>query len=598
MLKNITLRFLVTFLIAGNAFAQQSYKGTIIDSKTKSPVPYASIKVNHKKTQSIANADGRFSLSSDLFLVRDTIIISCVGYRPKSVPVKSLAVTPVIKLDPVIFQLTAVDVKDKGNLDYPYQLFSELCKKYRRYGATDHARGYYSYLSRYDDLPLEIIEGYYNGDVTCGNGIARLSLKNGRIGLCPNSFYSLNTTDILTHFSPFSLSGNLNIPSSAGNFSFHRLKNLFDLRIIRTSVEDGNKECILQLLPRKDSMNLFSGLAWINRTENTIEKLEYFINCNDFFYLKPVIKGDISDSIKLSMVFTFDNSVKEHPVISKVSLDYSLRYSSLRSSNKLRINCEANLFFYDYDNLFAGTYPAGLVDTQDNDYQKISCLPYDSLFWSSPGITPQSDKQKLFIDYFRTYGVLVNFSKTLDSIAGSNYIRWNAGSCVAFSDILNRRPSAELYRSSPGVIPAGKLFGTMPYYIICKILINPVAMGDSLHLSSITLLDKMNSYYFLGRSMKSTAFINLTFDLYEQERREIIARCKQANRNHRLTPDEFQSIYSTGLKQLNDTLKIFNDETANGTSVGALVKWYHSISMKMGTDRSVLIGKLVSESVH
>jgi hypothetical protein len=598
MLKNLILQFVATLFIVGNAFAQRSFKGTIVDTKTKSPIPYASIKVKNKKIQIVANADGLFSLSSDLFFIQDTIIITCVGYIPKSVPVKTIVFKPVVKLDPLIYQLNAVDINSKGNLNYPYQLFYELCQKYRRYRVVDHAKGYFSFLSHYDELPLEIIEGYFNGDVTCGDGIARLSLKNGRIGLSPNNFYSLSTTDIFTHFSPFSLSGNLNIPSSAGNFSFHRLKRLYDLRIIRTSIEDGNKECILQFLARKDSATLFSGLAWINRSENTIEKLECFIKVNDFYYLKPAIKGDKTDSIVLSLLFTFDNSNKEHPVISRVSLNYSLLYTSLRSSNTIKITSEGNLLFYDYTNPFAGTFPAGLIEDQDNDYQKISCLPYDSVFWAFPGITPQSDMQKLFIDYFRTNGILVNFSKCLDSIAGSNYIRWNANSDVSFSDILNRRPSEKMYLSSPGVIPSGKEFGMSPYYIICKILINPVIMGDSLHLSSVTLLNKTDSYYFLRHSFKAVTFINLTFDLYEQKRREIIAECNQINKNHKLTLDEFQLIYSKKLRQLKDTLQIFQSETLNGTSPEALVKWYKAISAKTGIDRSKLIQKLLDEDEH
>jgi hypothetical protein len=595
--NKLILLYAAVIFLAVNAHSQQSFQGSILDSKTKSPIPYASIKVRNKNTQSIANADGRFLLPPDHFSIRDTLIISCVGYLPKSVPVRALGILPVIKLDPVIFQLTAVDIKDKGNLDYPYQLFSDLCQKYRKYKVADHAKAYFSFLSSYNEIPLEIIEGYFNGDVILGNDI-QLSLKNGRIGLNPVNFYSLNTTDILTHFSPFSLSGNLNIPSSAGNFSFHRLKRLFDLKIISTTVEGGNKECILQFLAKKDTSTLFSGLAWINRSENTIEKLEYFIKASDFFYLKPAIKGDKTDSTEVSLIYLFDNSNKDHPLISRVSLDYSLLYTSLKSNNTIKITSEGNLFFYDYAVPFAKTFPAGLMESLENDYQKISCLPYDSVFWSSPGITPQSDKQKVFIDFFRTNGVLVNFSKSLDSLAGSCYIPWNAGSDIAFTDILNRTPKHEMQLVSESQSVASfKQTGNEPFNINCKILFNPVVMGDSLHLSSVTLLDKLNSYYFLGHSYKATAFINLTFDLCEQERREILERCRQAEKQHKLTVVEFESVYDEGMMQLKRSINLLNTETINGTSVAGLLKWYRIISAKLGNDRSVLMEKMASEGV-
>lgn len=598
MFKKAALHLVATLFIVGTVFPQQPFQGTIIDSKTKSLIPYASIKVKNKKLQSVANANGKFSLSSDLFLLKDTIIISCVGYIPKSVAVKIISGSAVIKLDPVIYQLNTVDITSKGNVDYPYELFSELCKKYREFGTIEHARVYYSFLSHYDEIPLEIIEGYFNSDITCKNGISQLSLKNGRIGLNPNNFYSLNTTDILSHFTPFSLSGNLNIPCCPGNFIFHQLKKLYDARIIKNSIENGNKEYVLQFLARKDTSMLFSGLAWINRSEKTIEKLEYSINVNDFDYLKPVIKGDKTDSIKLSLTLTFDNSNKEHPVISQVSLDYSLLYTSLHLSNTIKITSEANLLFYDYTNPFPGIFPTRLIEDQDNDYQKISCLPYDSIFWSAPGITPQSDKQKLFIEFFRSHGVLVNFSKSLNSIAGSNYIRWNANSDVSFTDILNRQPGEKMLKPYPaGVIPPGKELGILPCFIICKVVINPVIMGDSLHLSSVTLLDKNDSYYFLGRSLKATTFINLTFDLYEQKRREIIDECNQVKMHRKLTPDEFQTIYSIGLKQLNDTIKIFQAETENGTNRQELARWYNTISRKTGIDRFQLIQNMLTEDI-
>jgi hypothetical protein len=591
------LQLVAVMFIAENSLAQNPYLGTIVDSKTKSPIPYASIKVKDKKLQSVANANGKFSLSYDLFKIKDTLIISCVGYVSKSVPVKIISGSSIINLDPIIYQLSAVDIKSKGNIDYPYELFSELCKKYREFGESEHAKGYYLFLSHYDEMPLEIIEGYFNSDISCRNGISQLSLKNGRIGLNPNNFYSLNTTDILSHFSPLSLSGNFNIPCCPSNFSFHQLKKLYDARIIKNSVENGNKEYVLQFLARKDTATLFSGLAWINRSEKTIEKVEYTINVNDFNYLKPAIKGDKTDSIKLSLVFIFDNSNKEHPVVSQVSLDYSLLYTSLHSSNTIKITSEANLLFYDYTNPFPGIFPAGLIEDQNNDYQKISCLPYDSVFWSSPGITPQSDKQKLFIDFFRTNGVLINFSKGLDSIAGSNYIRWNTSSDVSFSKIFSRPPKYGDLTLTTGVKPSEKQFGVIPFEIICRILINPFVMADSLHLSSNTLLDKNNSYYSLGRSLKATTFILLTFDLYEQKRREIIAECNRVNKNHNLTLDEFQLIYFKALKQLNDTIKIFQTETENGTSGKELARWHYTISKKTGIDRSLLIQNMLTEDI-
>jgi hypothetical protein len=106
MFKKAALHLVATLFIAGNVFPQQPFQGTIVDSKTKSPISYASIKVKNKKIQSVANADGRFSLSSDIFLLQDTIIISCVGYLSKSVPINTIEVSPVIKLQSLMLKIS------------------------------------------------------------------------------------------------------------------------------------------------------------------------------------------------------------------------------------------------------------------------------------------------------------------------------------------------------------------------------------------------------------------------------------------------------------------------------------------------------------
>jgi hypothetical protein len=121
-------------------------------------------------------------------------------------------------------------------------------------------------------------------------------------------------------------------------------------------------------------------------------------------------------------------------------------------------------------------------------------------------------------------------------------------------------------------------------------------VGDSLHLSSVTLLNKNDSYYFLGHSLTATTFINLFFDLYELKRREIMAECKQVTKNHKLTFDEFHSIYSNGLRQLNDTIKIYQAETTGGTSEKGLLKWHTYISEKTGIDRSRLVQNIKVKS--
>lgn len=70
--------FLSIILFTYCQFASsQEIKRVIVDSKTKEPIPYATIKVLHKNKGKIANSNGEFKLD---FQVDDSVFISSVGY--------------------------------------------------------------------------------------------------------------------------------------------------------------------------------------------------------------------------------------------------------------------------------------------------------------------------------------------------------------------------------------------------------------------------------------------------------------------------------------------------------------------------------------
>jgi len=227
-----TFTFLFFFLSVVAGYSQQQVKGTVVDKQTKKSIPFASLKWKASKIQSIANLDGHFTITEKL-LKDDSLVISCVGYKSTILTVDEIRQNPNIELEPVIYQLSNIEIISKGNVDYPYQLFDELCKKYRTKDILQTSKGYLCFLSVSNELPLELLEEYFNSSVSCKNGVTKLSLKNGRLGSGSSKFYSLSTTDLLTNFSLFSLSGNQNIPSSPGNFTYHGMKKKFELKIIK-----------------------------------------------------------------------------------------------------------------------------------------------------------------------------------------------------------------------------------------------------------------------------------------------------------------------------------------------------------------------------
>lgn len=581
------------FILTISGFTQKNYSGRFVDQYTKKPVPYVTIKIKNTRFGSVANSDGKFYFSFTPAIKEDTTIFSCVGYYSKEARLNVLLSAPVIELLPITYNLPEVIVKEKKVSDFPYKLFYSICQKYRNFIIPEQAKAYFSFIGQENASPIEIIEGYFTGTVSPCNGIKGLKLKNARIGLGLNSFYSLKTTDIYTNFSPFSLSGNIHMPASASNFSYNRLKHLYNISIIRYAKEDGMKKFILQFIPRKDSGEMYAGLAYINGLDSTFEKLEYSLDPKEFYYLHPLITGDKVDSIRITLNFIFDNSNKWKPKITQSSLDYSLTYYSYVSARSSNITCQSNIIFYDFDHPFLPGIPEGLIESQDNDYQKIACIPHDSLFWEYAQITPRSNKQKDFISFFQTHGVLLNFSRQIDLLVQSNYIPWSGNSYVTMSDILNEQRDKFMVVSD-GVKTVFSRPGN-GFDINCKIFINPVELDDSIHLSSCTLLNTRDSYYFLDSSFKAEVFINLTFDLFEMKRREIISGYNQISKNHKLTISEISNIYSSAISKLDDTLKLFQKETSDGTDMESLLKWSDFISHKTGAHRDLLIQEMIFE---
>src|SRR6185295_6743442 len=69
------LIFFLLMVIPGISYCQ--FVRTILDKNTRSPVPFASVKVLHKPLGVIASDKGEFTLPIEK---SDTILITCVGY--------------------------------------------------------------------------------------------------------------------------------------------------------------------------------------------------------------------------------------------------------------------------------------------------------------------------------------------------------------------------------------------------------------------------------------------------------------------------------------------------------------------------------------
>lgn len=108
-------RLCLLLILPSYSFAQQlQLNGRILEEHTKAPVPFASVGIRSTALGTVADALGHFHFSISAKYSSDSLLISCVGYQTRSIPVSAfLGHSPDILLVPTGVQLAAVTVRPR-----------------------------------------------------------------------------------------------------------------------------------------------------------------------------------------------------------------------------------------------------------------------------------------------------------------------------------------------------------------------------------------------------------------------------------------------------------------------------------------------------
>ncbi len=85
-------------------------QGKIVEERREKPVPYASVSVLDKPIGTISNADGDFLLKLHPDHIRDTVVISCMGFSPIRIPAFNLLDEDLFILEPFSIRIKEVKV--------------------------------------------------------------------------------------------------------------------------------------------------------------------------------------------------------------------------------------------------------------------------------------------------------------------------------------------------------------------------------------------------------------------------------------------------------------------------------------------------------
>ena len=110
-------RFSVNNLTDSSSFKQ--FKGSILDSKTRNELIFASISVSGTTISTISNSEGKFSIKIPLERQNSNLVISYLGYKNKVIPIKDLKPEKnILVLEPsnTILEEVVVKVLDAKNI--------------------------------------------------------------------------------------------------------------------------------------------------------------------------------------------------------------------------------------------------------------------------------------------------------------------------------------------------------------------------------------------------------------------------------------------------------------------------------------------------
>lgn len=601
------IAFLFALIVSTFCFSQSYIEGYIYDKETNEPLPYATIKfLNNNNYYTITNEDGKFEIKSDF--PADSLEVRFLGFKTKKVQISFFKKNVKLFLSPNSFELNQVVVIVKKDKNYAYKLLANLIKKYRKKTIVTKSKAFLTLTSSALDVPIEIIEGFYNSEQNLSKGIVDLKLKSGRFGQNKSfPFYSLNNTDILKDFQLFEKTNQI-LPQFPGNSSLKTLKGKYNVKINQCE-NCSYDDLLISFVPKKINGRLFSGNILFNKKLLIIKKIELNIS-NPVIKKLTSINEDVSitpKDIKLSINFDPINREK----IQSLDFTFKVYYKSLSSSRI--INSHSFLYFYDYNNPFEEPYFTNTIRL-DNDYDKIIALQASDDFWNANYQFPKSYSEIKAIDYFKKYGYLFNYENTISffdiKYTNPSVISWSKDKRLEWRGIKqNIVQSKKDERPSNSSFVSNMRAKSVPHSASQMELLKPsLKSNEKFNFSYIldsyknnnseekfvtrTLFDRNSSFYLGSKSKEKLIYLNIAFDIYEYYRRQLDEEITKE-----LTFNEAKKLVDAKFKKASITVKKMKKETNAGLNFQNLIKWNNNLKRKINIDNFQLIENTSHEKI-
>ncbi|MFT6846160.1 MAG: hypothetical protein ACJAUV_002365 [Flavobacteriales bacterium] len=539
-------------------------EATIVDSKTKEPIPYATIVSPKNNKGTMTNLEGYFVFPG--LAPQDSLWISYVGYGRITINVDSI--------DKTIELVSKTEILREAHIFYKTPFLYDLIAKSKKTISRESlkAKTYFELQTKVNDKQVELLECYFNGTFR-GYDVKDLRLKNGRIALSEaegSVFISIETSKVLNMHKVFWQ--NEYFPESPFELRSKKLKKAYNLKMASTFINEktGANYYIIEFRPKKNPDNYFEGEAWIDAKTGNILKIDYRIKNAVNHPFLPIKSTDTLLHVDMEISKTFIEK-GGYMYVNNIDFKYDLRYK-----NELGLAYDVSSFAvlnaYDYKQLF----DIPIFETLEGagDYVLIKSMPYNDFFWQNIDefrLNDRRNKNEIFRRLYAKYDTkdIANYPPTAQSFfLDPIYVSWSENRFMSTQKLFRG------YRYKP---PNGEPWDMMNIEIQFYLDVNKIN-GKISHISKV-MYDPFESFYHYPLDKDFMLFLNIYMDLLEIERRKFDAEANQ------LTEIIFiQELYKKQIVKNEALRQKYFRETDRGNNTEQLKLWSEYTLQELGVD--------------
>jgi hypothetical protein len=372
--------------------------GKIVDNRKENPIKYASVSLLNKPIGTISNVDGNFLLKVHPDFIRDTVVISCMGFVQLLMPAYKILDEDILVMYPFSIRIKEVNVVATTPEKLLKNIRENLTKNYSEESKLMTA--FYRETIKQDDeyinvseAVIEVLKAPYSNSTR--SDLVRII--KGRRSPDVKQFQWLN---FKLQGGPFTIT-KLDIVKTMETFVDEKYQNLYEYNISKVISYNDNPVYVLEFKPIGNfNENGFVGEMFVHRETFAIVHV-------DFRYTKTGLKNAENEMIKKK-----PKGVKAKPTYTNYEANYQLyngkwHLANVKASVKFKVrsrNDKLNSEYYSVSDLL-------ITDIHDTELKKFDrdesftqrdifvemLNNYDPDFWENYNIIkPDEDLQNAF----------------------------------------------------------------------------------------------------------------------------------------------------------------------------------------------------------